>query len=556
MNRDLGSEPEDAYIDLPVSSSNKYIMRGGLVTPPARGSNAIDGSELQTPASPTTPARQEDVGTVTPGGKKIWGQWADMIRGIITRSPVSKPAQLVRELDVEILPAATNGSPTESPRPSTPPSQDNQEEEEENLWPGSYRKTPVKVTTPKDPEPINAALALEYQHKSPSRRASARSFGDIFNQQAKYRSRPPHITKKRMAVSMNHDRSQGVMGSCPQSDLTDPFVKSVIPSNPAGYKRARLSLNQGALSEEEKKKIAEERLLELEKNKRDRKVWAMEDRYERRLLLATLGQSWEEEEEARGNSDTEDDSAVNDASEAKSKGKGGDQEALEEKNPEAETEPIEPSSLPKPTSPVSKPSSFLFGGGAYHASSAPAPPVVEAPASLSPPRAVSPIQNGTSPQSSASDKEATSTSPVPPATPTLSHAQLPSPIVPTGPTLLPPPSPPSLVSPQKGTTGLGFGDPALKARSRAEKFKPLVPSGLRESTAAQCDSPPRAKSATINNQTPPPTKTPTKTPRKSMSPIVERKVTNSGKKQAMVTSTSFFIPVHTSRTLTDLVNSS
>ena len=338
-----------------------------------------------------------------------------------------------------------------------------------------------------------------------------------------------------MSMSVgNHDRSQSVVGPSLQSDLTEAFIKSAIPSNPAGYKRARLSLNQGALSEEEKKKIAEERLLELEKNKRDRKVWAMEDRYERRFLLASLGQSWEEEEEARGDSDTEDDNAANDVPEAKSKGKGGGQEPLKEKSPEAETEPTVPS-LQKPFSPVSKPSSFLFGGGAYNASSAPAPPVIEVPVPLSSPRAASPTPNGTSPPSSTSDKEVTSTSPVPPATPTLSHAQLPSPIVPTGPALLPPPPSPSLVSPQKGTTGLGFGDPALKARSRAEKFKPLVPSGLRESTAAQSDSPPRVKPATTNHQF----TSPMKTPRKSLSPTAERKVTSplkDGKKQAMVSS--------------------
>jgi len=420
----------------------------------------------------------------------------------------------MREMDTEITPAPQSeddGSMVGSESP---------EEEQENQFPGSYRKTPEPELPPK-PAYLNPGLA-----KDPYASLAPRpvSFGDRFIGLQQ---------KKAMSYTVSNDGQRRYWGSRIPRHLLRATEDSESITVANGSKRSRRSYNLTGKTEEQKRQILEELEREIEANRRDRRVSARHDLEKRRVILAQMGVDWaevEEREKAERGESTEEDSDM-DVTRPRKKGKGKGKEKSKSPEPATPTEP---------TPPPSRPTSFLFGGETYKAPevseapavpatpvSVPAAPVaapvtpvaapapeatVSAPAAhVSAPAAPASPRRARSPPSAPHTNKVTKkkpspkkspppapSSPAPPATPTLSHATLPPPGIswhqnpaynqPTP----PPPPPPTLTSPQKVVSGLSFGDPAHKARTQAEKFKPHVSSGLRASTTAQSDSPPRA----------------------------------------------------------------
>ena len=553
-NVDAG-DIERTYIDFSVTSvdASKYTMKGGLVTPPARGRNVFsrNSAEQVTPKTPAPKAlaRGDKTPAPTPGGKTTWGEWLkSLIPESVKKVAVNRPAELAEEMDME-----TSLVLVPSPSPSSPSGPSEVEEPEKKGFsvPGGFDEKPlVEEEKPIEEEKsvvrkrtgyINPLLAMEvYTHPPPSK-SPYWSFDDSIYTSGKYRARPPVRIERQSASFTGYGRSAGVMPRG-RAVLPPPIQPSSVPSQ-GGYKRVRTALRQPGLTEEEKNRIAEERLVELEMIERDRRVEMQEDAYEKRLLLAQLRRSSSSDDDnmdAEG-SQTDDDSAMENADQpTKDKGKAKETATAEEAPKSPET-----------ARPVSKPSSFLFGGSTYDPSCAPPRPVLSKPvepprappapeakdnASSAPPPPVlskpeEPRRAPPAPEakekktvsfSGDSDKENLTKSPSPPATPTLSHAQLPNPIAPTGPALLPPPTQSPQLSPQKGGSGLGFGDPALKARSQAEKFKPHVSSGLRSSTTMRSDSPPRTRAT--NGTTSPVKRTGTSPAAPQfLSPIPEKK---------------------------------
>ncbi|KAF8458517.1 hypothetical protein BDZ91DRAFT_800201 [Kalaharituber pfeilii] len=499
----LGDELDDEYIETP-QDAGKYTMRGGLVTPPTKDRDVFSRNS-STPKTPGQKISRSPEGNPTPGGKTTWGEWLKkLIPDSVKKAAVARPL-----FPSDPAPAAeTRNTGTSTPQseaasPSVSVAEEREEEMELSV-PGGFGK---EKEDKKKEEYINPLLATQRYNHSPVKGSRPLtkpfSFNDAILAAGKYGVRPSaraRLSASFVDINGGRNRTFSTSGSRPR--ISSVLGQSSVPSSPMGYKRQRTSLHQGPLSEEEKRRIAEERLAELERTERDRRVEIQEIAYERRLLEATLGikKSEDVEMDAEG-SDTDDDSALeNMVKKRKDKGKAkeADTQTEPQKSPEKEPQnspekapqvlPSEPHTPPKPV--VTEPSSFLFGGGAYKPATAPPPPTMTETAPLALP-APETTENGTPKSfSSDSDKENTANIPhQPPATPTLSHAQLPTPIANTGPAFVPPPSQPLHMSPQKGL----FSDPASKARSQAEKFKPAQPSGLRASTIMQSDSPPRAK---------------------------------------------------------------
>jgi len=483
---------------------NKFTMSGALETPRRGGSKrrVAPSTPKQRQQATTAPAPTTPAATPAPAArlKSLWHAAASFLA-----SPIKRPAELVREMDPEIIPSPQSeddGSAVESESP--------EEEGQENQWPGSYRKTPEPELPPK-PAYINPGLAKDPYASLAPRPAS---FGERFMGLQQ---------KKTMSYTVSDDGQKRYWGAKIPRHLLRATEDSESITAANGSKRSRRSYNLTGKSEEQKRQILEELEREIESNRRDRRVSARHDLEKRRVIMAQMGVDWaevEEREKAEKGEETEEDSGT-DITRPKNKGKGKEKERS--KSPE----PVETST--EPTPPPSQPTSFLFGGGTYKTPevseapvisatpvspvSAPVAPIaapfapvapvaaVSAPvAPISPRRTRSPPPSAPSPSKVAKKKASPKRSPppasnslAPPATPTLSHATLPPPGIPwnQNPAYNQPP-PPTLASPQKAASGLGFGDPAHKARTQAEKFKPHVSSGLRASTTVQSDSPPRA----------------------------------------------------------------
>lgn len=525
---------------------NKFTMSGALETPRRGGSqkkSTAPSTPRQRQQAVTAPAPTTPAATPAPAArlKSLWHAAANFLA-----SPIKRPAVLVREIDTEIIPAPLSeddGSVVSSESP---------QEEQENQWPGSYRKTPEPELPPK-PAYINPGLARDPYAKPGPRHAS---FGERFMGLQQ---------KKAMSYTVSNDGQKRYWGAKIPRHLLRMTETSESITAANGSKRSRRSYNLAGKTEEQKRQILEELEREIEANRRDRRVSARHDLENRRVILAQMGVDWaeiEEREKAEKVEAIEEDFDM-DIMRTKNKGKGKEKERP--KSPEPVENPIEPAQPP------SQPTSFLFGGGTYKAPeaseapsvratpaspvSAPAAPIaapaapdvpvvaVSAPAApVSPRRARSP-PSAPSPSKVTKKKASPKRSPppasnslAPPATPTLSHATLPPPAISwhQNPTYNQPPTPPPLASPQKAVSGLGFGDPAHKARTQAEKFKPHVSSGLRASTTAQSDSPPRAAPGTNINRMlyPPepfaPEPTPAPVPKKKLAPLYPQKTKNYG----------------------------
>ncbi|KAF8421419.1 hypothetical protein EV426DRAFT_705734 [Tirmania nivea] len=544
--------------EVTLGNKNKFTMRGALETP-RRGGSPKKRTPQQRQQAATAPAPTTPAATPAPAArlKSLLHAAANFLA-----SPIRRPAQLVREMDTEVIPAP------QSEDDESLVSSESLEEEQENQWPGSYRKTP-EPESPSKPAYINPGLAKDPYATLAPRPAS---FGERFLGLQQ---------KRAMSYTVSNDGQKRYWGARIPRHLLRATENSESITAANGSKRSRHSYNLTGKTEEQKKQILEELERELEANRRDRRVSARHDLEKRRVILAQMGVDWaevEEREKAEKGEETEEDFDV-DITQPKNKGK--EKEKEKSKSPE----PVATST--EQTPPPSRPTSFLFGGGTYKASDVPeAPAVLATPtspvsastapitasvaatvaasvvapvapaapaaptATVSAPAAPISPRRARSPPSAPSPSKVTkkkaspkrspplaSSSLAPPATPTLSHATLPPPVIPwnENPAYNQPP-PTNLASPQKAVAGLGFGDPAHKARTQAEKFKPHVSSGLRASTTAQSDSPPRAAPGININRmlhppepaAPEPAPAPEPVPKKKLAPLYPLKTKKYG----------------------------
>ena len=398
---------------------------------------SMNGAFVTPVANQVTPNSPATGDKTTPGGKTTWGDW---LKTLVPES--AKTVAVNRPAEVK------------------------ESEQKTFSIPGGFYEIPlvVEVKPIVDEKPvvrkrsgyINPRLAMKVYTNLPPK-SPFWPFDDSIFTSGKYRARPPFRDAR---------------------------------SDAGGYKRVRRALLQSALTEEEKNRIAEERLVELELIAEDRKVKMREDAFEKRLLLAQLARSsnnYEDNVDAQ-ESQTDDDSAMEDADNpakdkpTKDRGKAKEKASTEETPTSHET-----------ARPVSKPSSFLFGGSAYDPSCAPPRPILLKPHD---PRPIllkphDPRRGLPAPEAKKKKTVSFAVGTKPPAPPT--QAKHPNPIAPIGTANLPPPTQRPQLSSQKGISGLGSSDPALKAGSHAEKCKPHVSSGLRSSTTLWSNSRPCTK---------------------------------------------------------------
>ncbi|KAI5798044.1 hypothetical protein DFH27DRAFT_98241 [Peziza echinospora] len=485
---------------------------GSSVTPPQQSSRRGG----QPPQTPVRSGSQEVHST--PGGT-TWTSW---LKKLVTQS-VQKVAPSRRESSSNSMELVSTEDSFSSVHSSPAP-----EDESRLSIPGDFDSVAAtsnesEIVPPKvEQRVVNPFLEVEYYNgkiiNGDSSNALAFFADSLLSGGGRYSARPSARNARRASAGLSTNRPM----FAPRPRFRDSVGVSSVPSSPMGYKRQRTAMNQGPMTEEMKKQIEEERAAEfqrraeeVERERRDWRIKGQELEYEWRIIQAKLGKPIDDSEDERSESG---DSV---AAEKPSKGKGKEKDlGTPEKTTGQEMVKLTSSSnesTPEKTvtpPPVrSKPSSFLFGGAAYSADDAPPPPVLEKAAgeklvaAQTPPAATaSPTKKGTDSTktsfSSDSDKENASKVLSPPATPTLSHAQLPAPLA----TNAPPPrrSSPTKqatmeaihkASPIKGGASNLFGDAASKARSQAEKHKPHVSSGLRASTIMSSDSPPRTTKA-------------------------------------------------------------
>ena len=483
MNCELDSgDIEHTYIDSSLKSvdASKYTMKDGLVFP---GEN----TKQVTPktSAPKTPARSDKT---SPGGRATWGGWLkSLMPESVKEVAVNRSAELVEDMDMD-MDMGMSSVLVPSPNPSSPSGPlEVQEPYEKGLRiPGRFDEKPLveeekpivekKPIVRKRSRYINP-LTMEVYTRPPPSNSPFWPFDDSIYTTGKYRARPPVRTNSQSASANVVARGRG---QPPPS-----IQQSSVPSQ-GGYKRVRIALRQAGLTEEEKNRIAEERLVELEIIARDRRIEMQQDAYEKRFLLAQFWRSSNNDEDKidveGGHADG--DSTIQDIN-----------KPAEDKNKVRETENAEEApKSPETTRHVSKSSSFLFGGSAYDPSCAPPRPILSKPHK---PRRGLPVPEAKKKKTVSldldSDKE-NLTKPPPP--PTLSQAKPSNPIVPTGAALLPPPTQRSTqrpqLSPQKRASGRGSSDPAFKAQSLKEKLKP-VSIGLCTSTTMRSERLPRTR---------------------------------------------------------------
>ena len=408
---------ECTYIGSSVASVNasKYMMKGALVTP------------LAEQQSPKSPARGDKT---TPGGKATWGEWLQ------TLVPES------------VKKVAVNG-PVEV------------EESQQKTFsiPGGFYEIPLveevkpiveeKRVVRKRSGYINPQLAMKVYTDLPPK-SSFWPFDDSIFTSGKYRARPPFHTSMPSASVAEQARSANVMRRG-RAILPPARQQSSVPSK-GGYKRVRRVLMQPGLTDEDKNRIAEERLMELEMIAADRRVKMREDAFEKRLLLAQLGRSPDNDKNNMdvGESQTDDDRAMEDAD------KPAKDKLTKDKGKAKQTTTTELSKSHETARPVSKPSSFLFGGSAYDPSCAPPRPNLMKPHE--------PRHGLSAPEAKKKKTLSFAAGTKPPAPPT--QAKPPKDIAPTGTENLPPST----------------------QRSQTEKYKPHVSIGLRSSTTMWSNS--------------------------------------------------------------------
>lgn len=466
--------------------------KGNIVVLPVTPSRNIFSrpAPSETPKEPSSAERQ-----VPDTGKKTWSQWLSTILPASVKKPVR----------------AILGAPSDTASPVRTPTHarldEDVEEEERYTLPGSFDRRPrsLSPTLSQDPTESNNTASFEVNYESPCRKASSfdASYGtqfrmgsfDLGKSKSASASFPRALPapSKRDAPARSPSKKPPRRSATPAADAGSSFHK---PSNfiermrtaksnhrydPYSRPTSRLARGNVLRTESEETLTAEQELEILIQRERDRKVQEAEDRYLKREIKRKLGQlddDGDEEMSPENEPSTNRNPTVEDAPDH------GD-ERVQEQVGTATPPPKSPvkqkrrdSAAPAPVGPLPN---FLFG-------ETPAP----APASLSPPSpapAGLDITAGGAPPptswsfSSDSDKENISSGPPPP--PTMSHAQLPAPLATSS-------QPPAVAgglfstAPQPaGGFGLGLPkeSPAVgRQRSQAEKFKPVNPSGLRESS--------------------------------------------------------------------------
>ncbi|PWW74737.1 hypothetical protein C7212DRAFT_365236 [Tuber magnatum] len=477
---------------------SKYTMCGARGNPQEDAEPEPDGREEQEGAKDNkggqefsiTPSRNIFSRTTTPNktptkspkkesqvpetGKKTWGQWL----GAILPASVKKPVKAILGDPAE---ARSAEQEVRTPRKEAP-AQDYDFEDNEGLsLPGSFGKAPPSpVRTPSQPPSKREQRKVEISYETPSRE------GLLAYQKLKAAAAPRTLPppSRRIIPTLASSKTPGRSASpavTPSSSFHRPSnfierMKSAKRTNRYDpYSRPRGASTHGKKRSPEpsepKELTAEEELELLKRREKERKVQEAEDRYLKREIRKKLGQ---EDPEQDGDGDSEmsdtDTSFLQPSVE----------EVLDEGEPPTGAPPVSPAprsparqSAPATPTPTGSPPAFLFGN--------PSPPsATTAPTPAAPEPATAPT---TWSFSSDSDKENISSGPPPP--PTMSHAQLPAPLTTSS-------HPPSIAGGLLGTSpqpagGFGLGlskesTPLNRQRNAAEKFKPHISSGLRESS--------------------------------------------------------------------------
>lgn len=432
-------------------------------------------SRTTTPSkTPTKSPKKES--QVPETGKKTWGQWL----GAILPASVKKPVKAILGDPAEFR---STEQEVQTPKKEAP-AQDYDFEDNDGLsLPGSFGKAPPSpMRSPSQPPSKREQRKVEIIYETPSRE------GLFAYQKPKVvvapRTLPPPSRRiiPTLAPSSQTPGRSASPAATPSSSFHRPSnfierMKSAKRTNRYDpYSRPKGTNSRGKKRSPEpsepKELTAEEELELLKRREKERKVQEAEDRYLKREIRKKLGQQ-DPEQDGDGDSEMSD-------TDTSSK-----QPSVEEVTDEGEPSNRAPSASPAPKSPVKQPVPapstpptgpapiFLFGD-----SSSSSTTTTTTPAPLEP--AAAPT---TWSFSSDSDKENISSGPPPP--PTMSHAQLPAPLTTSS-------HPPAIAGGLLGTSpqpagGFGLGlpkesTPLNRQRSAAEKFKPHVSSGLRESS--------------------------------------------------------------------------
>ncbi|RPA98516.1 hypothetical protein L873DRAFT_1808148 [Choiromyces venosus 120613-1] len=437
-------------------------------------------SRTTTPSkTPTKSPKKES--QVPETGKKTWGQWL----GAILPASVKKPVKAILGDPAEFK---STEQEVHTPKKETPAQDYDFDDNEEFSLPGSFGKAPPSpLRTPSQPPSKREQRKIEMSYETPSRdglfayqkpktviapRTLPPPSRRIIPTLAPSSKTPGRSASASVAPGSSYHRPSNFierMKSAKRSNRYDPY------SRPKGTSsRAKKTSPEPS---EPTELTAEEELELLERREKERKVQEAEDRYLKREIRKKLGQE-EPEQDGDGDSEMSD---TETSSQQPSVEEVVDEGEPSERSPPASPAPKSPvkQSVPTPSSPPTGPApTFLFGNP-----SSPPPTTTTTTAPAAPEPAAAPT---TWSFSSDSDKENISSGPPPP--PTMSHAQLPAPLTTSS-------HPPAIAGGLLGTYhhqpdggfGLGLGlpkesTPLNRQRSAAEKFKPHVSSGLRESS--------------------------------------------------------------------------
>ncbi|KAG0137840.1 hypothetical protein HOY82DRAFT_317323 [Tuber indicum] len=479
---------------------SKYTMSGARESPREDAEPESDGREEQEEAEDKkreqefsiTPSRNIFSRTTTPSktptkspkresqvpetGKKTWGQWL----GAILPASVKKPVKAILG-----DPAELRSTKQEVQTPKETPTQDYDFEDNEGLsLPGSFGKAPPSpVRTPSQPPSRREQRKVEICYETPSRE------GLFAYQKPKVavapRTLPP--PSRRIIPTLAPSSKTPGRSASPTTTQSSSFHR---PSNFIERMKSAKRTNRydpysrpkGTTSRRKKRSpelsepmelTAEEELELLKRREKERKVQEAEDRYLKREIRKKLGQE-DPEQDGDGDSEMSD-------TDTSSLQPSMEEVPDEGDPPERAPSPLPPKSpvkqsVPSPsTTPIRPVPTFLFGNSS--------PSSTTTTTTTTTPVAPEPVTAPTWSFSSDSDKENISSGPPPP--PTMSHAQLPAPLTTSS-------HPPAIAGGLLGTSpqpagGFGLGlpkesTPLNRQRSAAEKFKPHVSSGLRESS--------------------------------------------------------------------------
>ncbi|CUS15629.1 unnamed protein product [Tuber aestivum] len=465
-----GAEPEsDGREDQEEAESDKGGQEFSIT--PSRNIFSRTTTPSKTPTK--SPKRESQVPEM---GKKTWGQWL----GAILPASVKKPVKAILGDPAEFR---SNEQEAQTPRKEAPAQDYDFEDNEVLSLPGSFGKAPPSpVRTPSQPPSKREQRKVEICYETPSRE------GLFAYQKPRVavapRTLPPPSRRiiPTLAVSSKTPGRSASPTVTPSSSLHRPSnfierMKSAKRTNRYDpYSRPKGTSSRGKRRSSElsepKELTAEEELELLKRREKERKVQEAEDRYLKREIRRKLGQE-DPEQDGDGDSEMSDTDTSFQQPSVEEVPDEGEPPIVAPPAPPASNSPIR-QSIPTPSTPPTGPApTFLFGNLSPSPTTPTATPAAPEPATAP----------TTWSFSSDSDKENISSGPPPP--PTMSHAQLPTPLTTSS-------HPPSIAGGLLGTSpqpagGFGLGlpkesTPLNRQRSAAEKFKPHISSGLRESS--------------------------------------------------------------------------